>query len=289
MIAVILFLRLELLVKVASSILLLLYIFANFTLILFRESKILSYRPKFHAPFYPYLQVLGIVGGVFLLIEMGTFIVFLTMIFLLFGFFWYKVYAQKRTTQDSALIYVLERLVARDRELTSDNLLTELRDIVIQRDKLTKDRFHKLIEESMVLDMEEIVEMEDFFRTISNFLATELHLKPQELFTKFVEREKESSTVIRKGMAIPHISIKGIKTAKALLVRAKAGVIFPQDEVVHIIFVLIGSSGEQILHLMILAAIAETTQSPEFDKYWLEAGSKEDLKNILLLSDRTRG
>lgn len=75
MVTVILFLRLELLVKVASSILLLLYIFANFTLILFRESKILSYKPKFHSPFYPYMQILGILGGLFLLIEMGTYIV----------------------------------------------------------------------------------------------------------------------------------------------------------------------------------------------------------------------
>jgi len=80
MILAILFLRLELLVKVASSILILLYIFANLTLILFRESRILSYRPKFHSPFYPYLQALGILGGLFLLIEMGTFIVFLTIV-----------------------------------------------------------------------------------------------------------------------------------------------------------------------------------------------------------------
>lgn len=53
MILAILFLRLELLVKMASSVLILLYIFANLTLILFRESKILSYKPKFRAPFYP--------------------------------------------------------------------------------------------------------------------------------------------------------------------------------------------------------------------------------------------
>ena len=173
MVSVIVFLRLELLVRVASSILILLYIFANLTLILFRESKILSYKPKFHSPLYPYIQIIGILGGLFLLIEMGTFIVFLTMIFLLSGFFWYRFYSQKRTTQDSALIYVLERLVSRDKELTSDNLLTELRDIVIKRDDLTKDRFHKLIEESMVLDIDKAEEMDEFFKDISKLWLTE--------------------------------------------------------------------------------------------------------------------
>jgi len=284
----ILFLRLELLVKIASSILILLYIFANLTLILFRESKILSYRPKFYSPFYPYLQILGILAGGFLLIEMGTFIIFLTTMFLSLGFIWYKVYAQKRVSQDSALIYVLEKLVAKDKELTSDNLLTELRDIVVQRDELIKDKFHILIEESKILDIEEPLKMEDFFRDISDILGEELNLKPQELFRKFVEREKESSTVVRKGLAIPHIVVEGKNIVKTLLVRAKAGIIFPQDEVAHIIFVLVGSADERILHLKILAAIAQTTQDPEFDKEWLEVTNEEDLKNIILLAERSR-
>ena len=289
MIVAILFLRLELLVKVASSILILLYIFANLTLILFRESKILSYRPKFYSPFYPYLQVLGILGGLFLLIEMGTFIVFLTTLFLLLGFIWYKIYAQKRATQDSALIYVLEKLVARDKELTSDSLLTELKDIVIQRDEVIEDRFHRLIEESKVLDIEAPLKMEDFFKEVSDILAKELNLESQELFRKFIEREKESSTVIRKGLAIPHIVVKGKNIFKVILVRAKAGIIFPNDQLVHIVFVLVGSSGERSLHLKDLAAIAQITQNPEFDKKWLEVTNKEELKNIVLLAERKRG
>ena len=223
------------------------------------------------------------------MIEMGTFIVFLTVMFLLLGFIWYKVYAQKRASQDSALIYVLERLVARDKELTSANLLTELRDIVIERDELIRDKFHKLIEEAEILDIEGTLKMEDFFRHISDILSKELNLESQELFRKFVEREKESSTVISKGLAIPHIGVEGKNIFKTLLVRAKAGIIFPQDEIVHIIFVFVGSADERILHLKVLAAIAQTTQNPEFDKRWLEASSKEELKNIILLAERTRG
>jgi len=288
MVFAILFLKLDLLVKIASSILILLYIFANLTLILFRKSKIVSYRPKFYSPLYPYLQIVGILGGLLLLIEMGTLIVFLTGLFLLLGFAWYRVYAQKRASQDSALIHVLEKLVARDRELATDNLLTELRDIVIQRDGLTRDRFHTLVEESEVLDIENPLKMEDFFRHISSILGEQLDLKPQELFRKFVEREKESSTLVRKGLAIPHIGVEGENIVKTLLVRAKAGIIFPQDDVAHIIFVLVGSSDRRILHLKILAAIAQTVQSPGFDKKWLEASSTEELRNIVLLAERGR-
>ncbi len=284
----ILFLKLELLVKVASSILILLYIFANLTVILFRESKISSYKPKFHSPFYPYIQVLGIIGGIFLLIEMGAFIVFLTGVFILLGFIWYKVYGQKRSSQDSALIYVLERLVAKDKELASDNLLTELKDIVIQRDKVTEDKFHALVEESKVLDIDSPLKMESLFKEVSEVLGSELGLEPNELFKKFIEREKASSTVLRKGLSIPHIVIKGKNIFKILLVRAKSGIIFPDDKLAHILFVLVGSTDERNLHLKVLAAIAQITQNPEFDKKWLEARNEEELKNIVLLAERHR-
>ncbi len=289
MVTVILFLKLELLVKVASSILILLYIFANLTVVLFRESKILSYRPKFHSPFYPYIQVLGILGGGFLLIEMGSFTVFLTLVFILLAFIWYKAYVQKRASRDSALIYALERLVAKDKELASDNLLTELKDIVIERDEVIKDKFHNLIEEASVLDIEEPTRMEGLFERIAQLLGDELKITPDAIFKKFIDREKELSTVIRKGLAIPHIVVEGTGIFKIALVRAKAGVIFPQDELVHIIFVIIGSSDNRRLHLKALAAIAQVAQNPEFDKKWLEAKNAEEIKNFVLLAERKRG
>ena len=304
MIFAILFFRLELLIKVASSILILLYILANLTVILFRESKILSYRPRFYSPFYPYLQILGVLGGGFLLIEMGTFIVFLTAMFLLLGFIWYKLYAQKRAAQDSALIYVLERLTVKDKELTSENLLTELKDIVIQREGIIEQKFYKLVEESMVLDIEVPLKLEDFFKQVSDILGKNLHLNPKGLFNNFIEREKESSTVIAKGLAIPHIFVnpqgidlpvpfkegsKGRNVDKLVLVRARAGIIFPKDQLVHIAFVLVGSTGERVLHLKILAAIAHVIQSHDFEKRWLEAKGGEELKHVIILAERKIG
>ena len=289
MIFAILFFKLELLVKVASSILILLYILANLTVILFRESKILSYRPRFYAPFYPYLQILGILGGGFLLIEMGTFILFLTMIFLLIGIIWYKIYAQKRAAQDSALIYVLERLTVKDKELASENLLTELKDIVIQREGILEQKFYKFVEEAKVLDIVRPLKMEDFFKEVSNVLSKDLNLKSEELFSAFMEREKESSTVIAKGLAIPHIFVKSKNADKLVLVRARAGIIFPEDQLVHTAFVLVGSSGERVLHLKILAAIATIVQSHDFEKKWFEAQGEEELKHVILLAERKRG
>ncbi len=287
-IVAVLFLKLELLVKIASSVLILLYIVANFTVILFRESRIQSYKPKFSSPWYPYIQVAGILGGIFLLIEMGSVIVFLTIAFLSIGFIWYKVYCQKRARQDSALLYVLERLVARDKQLASDNLLSELRDIVIERDELVIDKFHKLIEDAVIVDIEMPQRFENFLRHISRIIGKDLDRDPEEIFRKFNDREHASSTVIRKGMAIPHIILEGSNIAKTLLVRAKAGIIFPGDEIIHIAFVFVGSPEGRVFHLKVLAAIAQITQNPEFENQWFSVSNKEELKNIILLAERRR-
>jgi len=290
MVSVILLLRLELLVKVASSVLIILYIFANLSLILFRESKLLSYRPKFHSPLYPFIQILGIVAGFFLLIEMGSSIIFLTLAFLSLGVIWYKAYAQKRATQQSALIYVMEKLVAKDKELATESLLTELRDIVIKRDDFAEDRFHKLLTESRIVDIEEPITMEALFKQVSEILSADLGVDSDELFKKFYEREMQTSTVIRDGLAIPHIVFNVDNASRLILVRARTGIIFPHDKLVHVAFVLVGSLGRRgrSLHLRDLVAIAEIARDPEFDKIWLEAKNEEELRSILLLADRSR-
>jgi len=288
MILVLVILKLELLVKVASSILILLYILANLTLILFRESKIVSYKPRFQAPLYPYLQIFGIITGFFLLIENGTIIISVTLLFLFLCYLWYKLYAMKRASQNSALIYVLERLVAKDKELTSGSLLTELKDIVIQRDEIVEDTFHTLIERGRVLDIDRPMRMEGFFMTISEVLGKVINRDPSELYHKFITREKGSSTVIAKGIAIPHIFVEKEDVLEVLLVRAKSGVIFPGDQVVYILFVFVGSSGKRILHLKILAAIAQVMQDPGFYNNWMAARNEEELKYAVLLAERRR-
>jgi len=113
-------------------------------------------------------------------------------------------------------------------------------------------------------------------------------LDPQELVDKLLAREEESTTVLRKGLAIPHIVVEGKNIFQLVFIRARTGVIFPNDELTHIIFILIGSLDERNLHLKTIAAIAQITQTSDFDKQWMAASNKENLRNILLLSERRR-
>ena len=73
MILSILFLPLENLVKAASTMMLLLLMLVNLSVIVMRESNIKYYKPSFRSPLYPWIQILGIIMYGFLIYKMGIF------------------------------------------------------------------------------------------------------------------------------------------------------------------------------------------------------------------------
>jgi len=211
----------------------------------------------------------------------------LSGLFIAAGLFWYLVYAGLKVEKEYALIHVIERII--NKELTSGSLPEELKTILRERDNIIEDRFDHLIKESMVLDLDNSVSSQEFFNQVGSLLAQESGADAKRLTQAFIKRERESSTVIRPGLAIPHIIIPGEKKFKIILVRAKKGITFAESpEPVHTVFVLAGTKDERNFHLRALAAIAHICQQREFDKNWLSARNVEELRDIILLAERKR-
>ena len=286
-IVAILFLKLELLVKVASTFVILLYIFTNIAVIIMRESKIQNYRPMFRAPLYPWIQIAGVLSGCFLMFEMGKTTYVISISLAVTAFAWYFFYVRPNVKKEFALIHVIERIAGR--ELTTSFLEKELKDILRERDDIVEDRFDKLISHSTILDINEPLSMEEFFKKIAVSSEKELGVSFDKIYALLIKREKESSTVIRAGLAIPHIVVEGKSNFRIILARCKGGVKFPESKIpVNIIFMLAGTKDERNFHLRALAAIAEIAQNVTFDKMWLNARNTEELKDIILLAERKR-
>lgn len=287
MIIVILFLSLEDLVKTASTLKILLFLFVNLSLIVMRESKIQSYRPKFRSPLYPWIQILGIAGYGFLIFEMGTIPLSITAIFIACALAWYLIYARNRVDRRAALVHVIERVT--DRELVDATLPDELRDIIRERDEIVEDRFDQLIRECEILDVEGRKSAEEVFRRVSKILEKKLGINEYVLFEQFLHREAEGGTVIQPGFAIPHIVVEGENKFEILLVRACDGIDFAHaPDLVKIMFVLAGSKDERNYHLRALMAIAQIAQEKDFEQRWLSARDTEAIRNLILLSTRKR-
>lgn len=291
MIFTVLFLKLEDLIKAASTLKIILFIFVNVAVIIMRESKIQAYRPTFKAPLYPWLQILGILIPGFLIFEMGRTALSITGIFIIASLVWYLLYTGTRVNRQSAFVHIIERITSK--ELAGTTLPGELKEILIERDNIVEDRFDQLIKKSEILDYEPPADQkcraEDIFKMVANTLSPRLQIEEETLFNLFREREKQSSTVIAPGLAIPHIVVPGIGKFDILLARCKKGIIFPDTpQSVHTLFVLVGSKDERNFHLRALAAIAQIAQDKDFDKNWLNARNIEELRDIILLAERKR-
>lgn len=287
MIAAIIFLDIEALVKTASTLMIILFILVNASVIIMRESKIQSYRPKFKSPLYPYVHVFAIVAYGALIIDMGRTPLLTTGGFVCLSAVWYLLYVRRRVVRASAVLHIVERVT--DRELKTVTLENELRDILLERDEVIEDRFDALIRECRILDVTGKTSAEQIFREISTILAERVGSDEYVLFEKFLHRETEGGTVIQPGLAIPHIVIDGENKFDILLVRAREGIDFRGvGDPVKTMFVLAGSKDERNYHLRALMAIARVVQEKDFERQWLAARDIEAIRNLILLSTRRR-
>jgi len=287
MIAAIIFLDLESLVKTASTLKIILFILANVSVIVMRESRIQSYRPKFRSPLYPYIHIFAIVTYGALIVDMGRTPLVITGGFVGLSAAWYCLYVRRRVSRASAAMHIVERVTAR--ELKTVTLENELRDILLERDDVIEDRFDRLIRDCHILDVEGRKDAEEIFREVSAILAGRLQSDEYVLFEKFLHRETEGGTVVQPGFAIPHIVVEGENKFDVLLIRARDGITFRgAADPVKIMFVLAGSRDERNYHLRALMAIAQIAQEKDFEPRWLAARDTETIRNLILLSTRKR-
>lgn len=282
-----LFVDLRILVESASIGLILTNILANISVIMLRESRLQNYRPTFRSPLYPWVQVAGIIGFVFVLFEMGVEAFAISALLAVSGFCLYWFYGRARVQRESALLHLIQRITAK--ELVTGTLEAELKQVIRERDEIVLDRFDRILEGCIVVDTDESLPAEDFFGVAADRLSQRLGIDRRNLFDALVARERESSTVISPGLAVPHVVIDGEHVFDILLARSRKGFVFdPRKPGVHSVFVLIGSRDARNFHLQALSAIAQIVQEPGFEKRWLEASGEQGLRDLVLLAERKR-
>jgi mannitol/fructose-specific phosphotransferase system IIA component (Ntr-type) len=251
------------------------------------ESKLGNYRPLYHAPLYPWLQITGLLGMGFAMFELGlkAYLISALLIGVALVIFWF--FGRKESRQESALLHMLERLT--DRRLVTGTLEAELKEIIRERDEIVWDRFDHLVEAAIVMDVDKPMEKEEFFSTVDEKLADKLRLEPGHLAELLSQRENESSTLLGPSLAVPHVVVEGEGRFEMLIARMNGGVCFSDEAPeVKTIFVLAATRDERNFHLRVLAAIAQVAQQEDFEERWMEAKSEQGLRDVILLSKRRR-
>ena len=287
MIVVILFLNLEDLVKTASTLKILLFLFVVISLIIMRESKIRNYRPKFKSPLYPWIHIAGIIGFIFLISQMGVLPILLVGGFICFGFGWYWFYARDVIWREYSLLHIVERITG---EKSTGYLVDEeLREILIDRDQLEEERFENLIKKCDVLDLFKYERPDKFAKLMAEKLTKRLDIEEDKLFNLLMKREKDSNIVIHPGIAVVSHMIKGRDKFEIIIVRSKMGIFLANDlPPIHAFFIIVASPDTKSLYLHSLMWIVQIAEETDFEIEWQKAKDEEELRDIFLKSWKKR-
>ena len=265
------------LVKVASSVILISYVLTNLSVLVLRESKMKSYKPTFKAPLYPFLQIANVLIFLFLILNLGSSVIQITIYLVIGCILLFIFYGNKNSNGESAFLHLLKRIA--DERLTDNLLESELEEIVNERDGLHKD-FKKILESATSYEITGHCSYEDMLETVFSNKENCPKLDKEYVVTEFISREGEASTVLDDMVAIPHIITDDIDEMKLIIVRDKDGIEFTrQDNNLKAVFLLIGRMDERDKHLLAISMIARKAREPEFFNDWMDAPLDEIIKN----------
>ena len=282
-----LFLKLDILVELASSVLILTFILSHLSVIIMRESKIHNYQPTFRSPMYPWIQIVGTAMFLFILFEMSTQVFFVKIVLIAVAFAIYWFYGRLKAEKNFALLHIIERLTAK--ELVTGQLEEELKEIIQERDEIVKDRFDHLVEDCESLDIDEKITVDRLFEIVSEKIAQQTSCSKEVIELALLKRERDGTTAINNDVAIPHLVIDGKQLFNIMPVRCRKGIIFNENhQDVHAVFILYGSRDERAFHLRALSAIAQIVSTSHFNEKWRDAKNEQTLKDVILLGKRKR-
>ncbi len=182
------------------------------------------------------------------------------------------------------MLKLVERLSAR--EFPGKKIKEEVEEIISGKDENEQDRFGALISSCTIIDYNKNSSRDDLFKKASKLLSDK-DLDPKKLYELFVEREESSSTALSDFFAVPHVIVEKEETFKLLIVRSTRGINFDDErDGVKSLFFLVGSRDQRHFHLVTLTALASVVQSSDFEKNWLDAGSTEELRQLILRAKR---
>ncbi|HSD63624.1 MAG TPA: amino acid permease [Ignavibacteriaceae bacterium] len=278
--------------KLASAFQLLMFALVCVGVIVMRESRIESYDPGYKSPFYPWMQIIGIVAPFFLIFKMGLVAISFSAGLILIAVIWYRAFAYGKVNRQGALFHIFERL-GRSRYTGLDS---ELRGILKEKGLRETDPFDEIVTRSFVIDLKEKIDFEEVSRHAGKMLEQAILVDAETIHNKFYEGTRIGMTPVTHGIALPHFRLEDLSRAEMVLVRAVSGVHIKfnnpvtgkedDEALVKAIFFLVSPEKNPAQHLRILAQIAERVEDANFREEWESARNDQELKEALLHDER---
>ena len=294
MVFVILALDVEAIAKLASAFQLFLFGLLNLAVIVMRESRIASYVPGYRSPWYPWVQIVGVISPLFLIAELGGLAIVLSFVLVLVGIAWYVYYVRPNPAveREGAIYHLFARLGQRRYE----GLDGELRTILKDKGLRDETPFEHLVTRASVLDVGDHSTFEAVIHAAAVRLADRSGLDADRLAQGFLDGSRTGATPVSRGAALPHLRLPEVDRPELVLARSRTGLAIPTDTTgdrqpdaearVHAVFFLLSPENPPGRHLRTLASLASRIDDAPFLDDWRRAETEQDLKEVLIHNDR---
>ena len=142
-----------------------------------------------------------------------------------------------------------------------------------------------LAEEFIIVDLKALDKW-DAIRQLTGFMMRTHrveHMSQEELYETVVQREKEMSTGLGRGIAIPHGHIQKGPSIQGVMAICRDGIDFdsPDGEPVKLIMLIITPEDKKDLHLKVLSSLSSMVSNDAIRTRLLAAISPEDAMEVI--------
>jgi len=184
-------------VKLASTFQLFIFMVINFSVIVFRNSKIASYDPGYHSPLYPWMQLFGIISSLALMFYMGWGALAFTLSTIVLAYLWYLFFVRSKVKREGAIYHWFALLGKHQHDELENEFMMILREKGLRQD----DTFNQTVVRSQIHIVHNKV-FEDLVQEVANSMALELNVDGESLYEEFLK-----ATPIDPALVIPKVSL----------------------------------------------------------------------------------
>ncbi|HKL17882.1 MAG TPA: amino acid permease [Halalkalibaculum sp.] len=283
MMVILLIFNVEAVAKLASAFQLLLFGLLCFAVIVMRESKIDAYAPGFRSPFYPWIQIAGMLISVWLIAEMGLLAVSLTGIIIVLCVAWYYYYTGGKIQRQGAIFHVHERLGRKRYEGLEYELLSILNEKNGEEKRLA---YEEVVARSSIIDISsKDPEISGLIDLCADIFAGRLKLDKKRISEDLSERYRHKFTNLGNGVVAGYLRYSNLATAEMVVFRMRKAVevqIPGINTPVYALIFLVTPETKPGLDMRLVGHLAEIVQPESFLKRWLNAESEKELREILM-------
>ncbi|MFC1634841.1 PTS sugar transporter subunit IIA [Planctomycetota bacterium] len=112
-------------------------------------------------------------------------------------------------------------------------------------------------------------------------------VKSSEIQKEMIKREKEASTGMGKGVAVPHVKHKAVKDVVAAIGLSSVGIDFSalDKQPVYSIILLVSPKENPDRHLQAMESVFTHLQREKFRKFLRQCRTSEQIKDLVLEAD----